>query len=168
MWYWKRRLEEYGDACGAYAHTAGCGGGPRRRRGWREAHDSRFTAEGGDEGSVFGAGGLGVRRPLRFLAWRLQLSSDQVGAAARILERLKIERAQAAVDLRRSAADLAEALEASAFDRARADAARERRLDTARRVQEALARALEELHGILDERQRAELATLIRSGAIQL
>ena len=58
----------------------------------------------GDEG--FGpGGGFGVRRPLRFLAHKLDLDNDQVVQLARILDELKIERAQAAVDDRRALAD---------------------------------------------------------------
>src|SRR5262245_8462388 len=51
----------------------------------------------GDEG--FGpGGGFGVRRPLRFLAHKLELDEQQVVQLARILDELKTERAQAAVD----------------------------------------------------------------------
>jgi hypothetical protein len=45
---------------------------------------------GGDET----AGGFGVRRPLRFLAHRLELDEKQVAALAKVLDDLKIERAQ--------------------------------------------------------------------------
>jgi hypothetical protein len=114
------------------------------------------------EEEVFGAGGLGVRRPLRWLAWRLDLDSEQVAAAAKILERLKLERAQAAVDLRRAASDLADAVESGEFARARVESAGSVRLGAAQRVQQAVARALEELHALLDSEQREKLAALIR------
>ncbi|MEO0813132.1 MAG: hypothetical protein AAFY60_09740, partial [Myxococcota bacterium] len=42
--------------------------------------------------------GFGVRRPLRFMAHRLDLDDEQVGVLAAILNDLKTERAQAAVD----------------------------------------------------------------------
>ena len=57
-----------------------------------------------------GAGAFGVRRPLRFLAHKLDLDEKQVTALARILDELKTERAQAAVDDRRSLAEFADAV----------------------------------------------------------
>src|SRR5579871_5676656 len=62
----------------------------------------------GEEG--FGGGGFGVRRPLRFLAHKLELDEKQIVQLARILDALKTERAQAAVDDRRALADFADAL----------------------------------------------------------
>ncbi|MEE9280182.1 MAG: Spy/CpxP family protein refolding chaperone [Myxococcota bacterium] len=116
--------------------------------------------------NLFGGGGLGVRRPLRFLTWRLDLSREQVAQAARVIERLKIEREQANVDLRRAAAEMADAVEAASFDRTRMDAAHQRRIDAARSVQDAVGGALEEFHGFLDEEQRETFAALIRSREI--
>lgn len=120
-----------------------------------------------DDAFVFGAGGLGVRRPLRFLAYRLDLSDDQVSAVAKVLERLKIERAQARVDLRRSASELADAVETESFGSSSVEAARHQRLDAAARVQTAVSGALEELHRLLDEAQRRRLADLIRTGGVR-
>jgi Spy/CpxP family protein refolding chaperone len=70
--------------------------------------------------------------------------------------------------VRRAAADLADALEASEFGRAKADAATELRAAAARRAQEAVAKALSELHALLDPEQRAQLAEMVRTGAIRL
>src|SRR6476620_10523637 len=64
----------------------------------------------GDEsmGRGFGEeGGFGVRRPLRFLAYKLGLDEKQVAELARVLDDLKTERAQVAVDDRRTLADFA-------------------------------------------------------------
>jgi hypothetical protein len=122
---------------------------------------------GGGDGDEFFGAGLGVRRPLRFLAWKLDLEEPQVEALARILERLKLERAQAALDLRRAASALADAF-AGEFGAAEAQTAAEQRAAAGRRVQEATARALEELHGMLEVEQRRALAELIRTGAIRL
>ena len=58
-----------------------CGGG---FEAW-----SRGGPEEGEEG-----GGFGIRRPLRFLAHKLDLDAGQVAALARILDELKTERAQ--------------------------------------------------------------------------
>lgn len=114
----------------------------------------------------FGGGGFGTRRPLRFLTWRLGLSSEQASKAASVIERLKIEREQASVDLRRAAMEMADAVAAGDFDRECMEAATERRLEAARRVQDAVSGALREFHDFLDERQREGLAALIRSREI--
>jgi Spy/CpxP family protein refolding chaperone len=147
---------------------AGCGPSPRasfrddgfggRRYEHRRAHDE----------DLFGGAGLGVRRPLRFLAYRLDLSAEQTQSLARILERVKLERAQAALDLRRASADLADALDADSLDRARLDGAAAQRAAATQRSQEAVARALEELHALLDPEQRGLLAELIRTGTLRL
>jgi hypothetical protein len=81
---------------------------------------------------------------------------------------LKLERAQAALDLRRAAADLADALEATEFTRAKVDSAGELRATAARRVETAVATALEELHALLDPDQRVRLAEFVRSGVIRI
>ena len=149
-------------------HWAFAGAPGRMGRAWarewaREARRFEHRGEGDD---FFGAG-LGVRRPLRFLAWRLELSDEQTASLARILERLKLERAQAALDLRRGASALADAFEGE-FERAQAEAAAEQRAAAARRVQDAVAKSLEELHALLDPDQRRDLAELIRTGAIRI
>jgi hypothetical protein len=165
VWYWKRR-HGIVDACGgAYAYGWY---GPSRRHARRS--DRAGWSCGGDRSTdfLFGVGGLGIRRPLRFLAARLELDEGQVSRLAKILDRVKLEREQAAVDLRRVAGDIAEVLEGEALRREGLEAAGERRVEAARRVQEAVARAVTELHALLDERQREELAGLIRSGAIRL
>ena len=131
----------------------------------RIARGLRFEQRGSDAEDFFGAG-LGVRRPLRFLAWRLDLTEEQTSSLARILERLKLERAQAALDLRRAAATLADAFEGE-FARAAAEGAGEQRAAATRRVQDAVAKALEELHALLEPEQRRELAALIRTGGIR-
>jgi hypothetical protein len=159
--FWSaRRRGGCGDFEPAFAwagHRHGSHDGPRTA-------DLRFSTGGGEDDA--GGAGLGVRRPLRFLAWKLDFTAEQLEGAARILERLKIERAQAAVDQRRSAADLADAIEGEAFDGSQADAATEKRVTAALAVQRAVAKALAELHGILEPDQRRRLAMLIRTRAI--
>ena len=61
-----------------------------------------------------------MRRPLRFLAYKLELDERQVAELARILDELKTERAQAEVDRRRSLSGFADAVGGSTFDAARA------------------------------------------------
>jgi len=111
-------------------------------------------------------GGFGVRRPLRFLAWKLGLAEPQVSEFAAILNDLKTERAQAAVDDRRSLTALADAAAGESFDQARADVARQLRLQSAERLQGAVVQALSRMHALLDQEQRSRLAFLLRSGTL--
>jgi Spy/CpxP family protein refolding chaperone len=117
--------------------------------------------------AAFG-GSFGTRRPVRFLALRLDLNEVQVAKLARIVDRLRVEREQGAVDVRRAAGTLADALEGDALDAARLEDSARLRVEAAKRVQDAVTHALRELHELLDAEQREELASLIRSGALQL
>jgi hypothetical protein len=158
-WYW-HRLDP------AYAH--GCGAGASER--WAERMEERVQrfAQRFEEDGLFAGAGLGVRRPLRFLAYKLDLTDEQTSRLARLLERLKLERAQSAVDLRRAAADLADAVEAERFDASAVEAAGQRRVEAARRVEDTVRRTLEELHAHLEPAQRAALAELLRTGAVRI
>jgi Spy/CpxP family protein refolding chaperone len=166
--WWKR------GSCAPHGHEhahdgwegSGCGpyrGGPPR---WGESGrwgEGRHAGHHDDDGA-----GFGVRRPLRFLAWKLELEEAQVGKLAGILDELKIERAQAAVDHRRSVGSFAEALEGEAFDADKARAAGATRVASAERLREAVLKALEKIHAILDAEQRKRLAYLLRTGALSI
>src|SRR5438093_9403926 len=89
--------------------------------------------------------GFGVRRPLRFLAYRLGLDDQQVAQLARILDELKTERAQAAVDDRRTLSDFADAISGESFDSTKAATAGDRRTDSARRLRDAVVKALSQI-----------------------
>ena len=110
--------------------------------------------------------GFGVRRPLRFMAHKLELDQKQVEQLARILDELKTERAQASVDERRSLSEFADAVAGETFDAARAAAAADRRVESARRLRDGVVRALEQTHALLTPEQRARLAYLMRSGML--
>jgi Spy/CpxP family protein refolding chaperone len=144
--------------------------GPGHGWGWREhfMRGRHGPFGGGGRGDDEDGGGFGVRRPLRFLAFKLGLDEKQVAELARILDELKTERAQAAVDDRRSLADFAEALSGEAFDTARATAAGERRVASAAKLRDAVAKALSQIHGILNPDQRGRMAYLIRTGVLGL
>ena len=114
----------------------------------------------------FGGGGFGVRRPLRFLAHKLDLDERQVAELARILDALKTERAQAEVDRRRTVSAFADALSGEAFDAAKAAEGGELRVSSAQRLREAVLRALREIHAVLNPDQRLRLAYLIRTGTL--
>ncbi len=119
----------------------------------------------GDPSEGFG-GGWGVRRPLRFLAHKLDLDQKQVAELARILDELKIERAQAEVDDRRARAEFADAVLGANFDADKARAAGERRVQSAAKVRDALIRALAGIHALLEPEQRERFAYLVRTGVL--
>jgi len=111
-------------------------------------------------------GGFGVRRPLRFLAYKLELDDRQVAELARILDELKTERAQAEVDDRRALSEFADALAGESFDAAKANSAGDRRAASAAKLRDAVTRALQQIHVLLNPDQRARFAYLIRTGVI--
>ena len=130
---------------------------------WAYAHHGvhEFSADPG-------GGSFGVRRPLRFLAYKLGLREEQVVQLARILDDLKTERAQHAVDDRRRTSALAEAASGETFDEAKAREGAALRAKSAERLEEAVMKALRQIHEILDAAQRERLAYLIRTGRLAL
>ena len=120
-----------------------------------------------DEGDRFEArSGFGVRRPLRFLAHKLDLDEKQITELARILDELKIERAQAEVDDRRARAEFADSILGVDFDAGKAGAAGERRVQSAAKLRDALIRALGQIHAMLRPEQRERFAYLVRTGVL--
>ncbi|MFO0808332.1 MAG: periplasmic heavy metal sensor [Gemmataceae bacterium] len=120
----------------------------------------------GDESEGGGGGGFGIRRPLRFLSHRLGLDQNQTATLAGILDNLKIERAQADVDRRRTVAALAEALTGDPFDAAKATAAADAGTQSTQRLQTAVVHALQQIHALLTPEQRGAMAYLIRTGKL--
>jgi len=162
-WKWKQS----GHHAHAHAHCgAGCGPG----------HDAGPAGEGAGEAYAggdgfdadYGGGSFGVRRPLRFLAHRLELDEKQVAELAHVLSELKTERAQAAVDHRRTVSGFADVIAGESFDEARAIATAAERVKSAERLRDALVKALGRIHALLRPEQRAKFAYLIRTGALSL
>jgi Spy/CpxP family protein refolding chaperone len=116
----------------------------------------------------FGSGAFGVRRPLRYLAYKLDLDEKQVTELAKILSDLKTERAQAEVDSRRTLAAFADAVAGEHFDDTRAAEAGSLRVGSAERLRDAVVKALGRMHGVLDAEQRERLAYLIRTGTLTI
>jgi hypothetical protein len=157
---WWRGRPEGGSGCGSWS----CGPGDSRHWGAGRHHGGG----GDDESEGFGGGPFGVRRPLRFLAYKLELDEKQVAELARVLDDLKTERAQGEVDRRRSLAGFADAVAGETFDAARAKEAATLRVGTAERLRDAVLAALGKLHALLDNDQRERLAYLIRTGVLTL
>ena len=89
--YWPWR---YAFAAKSCHHSETCS-----RRG-SSVHESRWHHRGG------GGRDFGVRRPLRFLAFKLDLSEPQTRRMAAILNQLKAEREQAQLDEKRTVSAL--------------------------------------------------------------
>jgi len=154
MWWWK------------HARGRGCGAGAEASAGEGGWNASAWQHGGGDD---FGGGGaFGVRRPLRFLAYKLNLNEEQVAQLAKILDELKTERAQAAVDDRRTVAAFADAMGLEKFDEARSKEGGDLRVKSAERLRDAVVKALGKIHAVLDSGQRAQLAYLIRTGVLSI
>ena len=155
FWLHARRAFEDFASCGGWA---GCGPGGRAWEGRGE--------EGYEEAFGGGGGGLGVRRPLRFLVHKLGLDERQIGELARILNELKTERAQAEVDRHRTVAAFADALASDTFDAAKANEGGDLRVKSAERLRTAVLKALQQIHAVLSPDQRVRLAYLIRTGRL--
>jgi len=154
------------------ARRAGCGDWASARcapqGGHSGFHDGGGGGDdpGGGDGGEFGGGAFGVRRPLRFLAYKLGLDQEQVGELAKILDELKTERAQAEEDRRRTLSAFADAVSGETFDATRAKEAADLRVTTAEHLRDAVTRALQRIHALLDNEQRERLGYLIRTGTL--
>ena len=149
---WKRAQEEFGDD----ARASACG-----RTGWRRhAHSQRR--------STYHASDFGVRRPLRYMAHKLDLDDEQIDTLAAILNALKTERAQARLDERRSVAGVADAIESEDFNKDAAAEALGARVEAAERLKQEVLATLEQTHEMLDPEQRKRLAYLLRSGQLTI
>jgi Spy/CpxP family protein refolding chaperone len=102
------------------------------------------------------------------MSQKLELDDDQIQKLAAILDDLKTERAQAAVDDRRSISLIAASLEAASFDEAKAKEALDLRVRSAEQLRTAVLRALERTHAMLSAEQRTSLAYLLRSGVLTI
>src|SRR5690242_10195232 len=162
MWHFSRRARRHLHDFFHYGQPEYHG--PCDRGDWGGSAMPGHGYQGGDP--FEGQPGFGVRRPLRFLAHKLDLDQKQIAELARILDELKIERAQAEVDDRRARAEFADALLGATFDAGKAGAAGERRVQSAAKLRDALTRALAAIHAMLSPEQRERFAYLVRTGVL--
>lgn len=173
-WWNARRRAAFGEESACGPHEGGhCGwhaghghGGHGHGGHGHGPHDHGGPDHGPQGGEDFG--GFGVRRPLRFLAYKLELDEPQVTELAAVLSDSKTERAQAAVDQRRTTSSLADAVSGEAYDEAKAKSAADERTKSNERVQAAVVRALGRIHALLKAEQRGKLAYLLRTGALSI
>lgn len=111
---------------------------------------------------------FGVRRPLRYLAHRLDLDEHQVRRLAAVLNQLKTEREQASLDEKRSVVSLANLLieGTPTLDECKEQLAG--RVDTAKHMRDETAKATVAISNLLDDDQRAEFVDLLLTGEFTL
>jgi len=163
-WKWREHRDHHAHGHGHCGAGGGGGCGPAG-----EGAGEAFAGGGGDAFDAdYGGGSFGVRRPLRFLAHKLDLDEKQVGELAHVLNELKTERAQAAVDHRRTVAGFADVIAAEAFDEGKAGAVAAERVKSAEHLRDALIKALGRIHALLRPEQRSRFAYLIRTGVLAI
>jgi Spy/CpxP family protein refolding chaperone len=111
---------------------------------------------------------FGVRRPLRHLAWKLNLTEAQIRDVVDVLDKLKTGYNQAQLDRDRSTSEIAGVFSASEFDAARAGAALSMRTRATESLNQELLAAMQRIFALLNEDQRRDFAYLLRSGAFVL
>ena len=114
------------------------------------------------------AGGFGVRRPLRYLSYQLDLDESQRRRVAIVLDRVKTEREQATLDEKKMIAELADLVVDPEVSTDSLEGALAARVQSTRQVQTHIANALKEIISALDPDQREELAYLLRTGAFRI
>jgi len=169
------RVIEISTGSRAFAISLGasCGSAPAAERSGDKTRSGSECCEPqvlavDPEGLGLGFGGFGVKRPLRFLAYKLNLTEPQITELAAILDELKTERAQAAVDDRRTSSSFADAMAGKAFDQNKATEGATLREKSAERLAAAVVKALGRIHRLLTPEQRERFAYLIRTGTVQL
>lgn len=132
--------------------------GPQKMK---TAHESRWHGHGGGRS-------FGVRRPLRYLSYHLDLDESQTRRMASVLNQLKTEREQAELDEKRSIAALATLLEAGTPTLDETREALQTRVDSSEKLREETAKAVVAISDLLDDDQREEFINLLLTGTISL
>ena len=139
---WSRRL--------AYAHA------------YASHHHSRYESRRARHG------GFGVRRPLRYLSYHLDLDDAQRRKVAASFERVKLEREQAKLDRSKCDANVADVFLEDDISVDGLQRALAQRTEIEGNMQAVIAKELYEIANVLDEEQRDEFAHLVRTGVLRL
>ena len=114
------------------------------------------------------SGSFGVRRPLRYLSYQLDLDNSQRRKIAALLDSVKVEREQAALDEKKMVSDLADLVTGPEISSETLEAALSARVRSAERLQARTAEVLREIVAALDPDQTEEFAYLLRTGAFRI
>ncbi len=120
-----------------------------------------------------GSGNFGVRRPLRYLSYQLDLDESQRRQVAAALDSVKIEREQMALDEKKMVSELADLVYDAddAEHKLSTDTLKETlstRVRASEQLQKRIAKALKQIVEVLDPDQRQEFAYLIRTGDFRI
>ncbi len=128
----------------------------------RKSHyyESRWHHRGGRS--------FGVRRPLRYLSHHLDLDESQTRRMATVLNTLKTEREQAALDEKRTVAGLAALMEEGTPTLAEVREVLAARTKSAEQLNEETAKAVVAISDFLDQDQREEFIQLLLTGSVTL
>lgn len=145
----------------------------RPRPAYAFCSTTQHTTRRGYETRGFGGhhsrgGDFGVRRPLRYLRYHLDLDESQSRRMAAVLNRLKLDREQAQLDEKRSVQAVAALLVEQDLQVEELKVALSQRVKSAEHLQNEVARALVEVRELLDQDQCAQFADLLATGAITL
>jgi Spy/CpxP family protein refolding chaperone len=117
------------------------------------------------------SGNFGVRRPLRYLSYQLDLDESQRRQVAAALDSVKIEREQMALDEKKMVSALADLVHKGGTDEADSKLSTDvlkdalsPRVRSNEQLQKRIAKALKQIVEVLDPDQRQEFAYLIRTG----
>lgn len=115
-----------------------------------------------------GGAAFGVRRPLRYLAHRLDLDESQTRRMASVLNQLKTEREQAQLDEKRSVTAIADLMAEGTptLDDVRGVLAP--RTAATEKLNEETAKAVVAISDFLDPDQKEEFINLLLTGSISL
>ena len=137
---------------------------------WQYAQDGHFNNHHRYESRWHSNRGsnFGVRRPLRYLTHRLDLDDSQIRRMATVLNQIKTEREQAALDEKRSITSVAELLSQGTPTLEQCRETLSVRLETAKHLNEETAKAIVAVSDLLDDDQREEFVNLLLTGAFSL
>ena len=113
-------------------------------------------------------GGFGVRRPLRYLSYHLDLDASQRRKVAASFERVKLAREQAKLDRKKCDGNVTDVFLREDVAREDLHKALEQRTQIEQNMQDVIATELYEIASVLDDEQREEFAHLLRTGVLRL
>ena len=109
-----------------------------------------------------------MRRPLRYLSYQLDLDESQRRRIAAVLDRVKVEREQSALDDKKMVGDLADLIEKPELSLSSLEDALTARVRSTEQLSKTIARGLSDIVEVLDPDQREEFAYLVRTGTFTI
>ena len=114
------------------------------------------------------SGSFGARRPLRFLGYQLDLDEKQRRKIGAVLNDIKVDREQAALDEKKMISELADQIGRSERGPDAFKQTLSTRVRSTEHLQGRIADALEKIIETLDDDQREEFAYLLRTGSFRI